>query len=166
MTFVGPMITAGLERRWFSLLGDVRYVIGSSGSTAFTGTNFPTGATAAASLSLLTLGVRPGLRLPLFFGAISVGVALDEGRYFFSPESLGPSQSHNFLDVGLWSAIDVKPVCDWAIQGAIGVDGTSYTGPDTSTGAATVTWVHVVYEPNVVCQRARDGAFKIEGTGQ
>ena len=74
----------------------------------------PSGATGASSLSIATLGVRPGARLPLFFGAISVGVALDAGLYFFSPTNLGPSRSNAYFDDGVWAAIDVKPVCDWA----------------------------------------------------
>ena len=162
MTMVGPMITGGLEGRWLTLLGDLRFLKGSTGDAGLTGTNLPAGATGASSLSIATLGVRPGVRVPLFFGSISVGVALDAGLYFFSPTNLGPSRSNAFLDDGVWAAIDVKPICDWGIQGGIGSGNADFYGPSVNTGTATSTWVHVVFEPNVVCERARDGAFKIE----
>jgi hypothetical protein len=164
MTMIGGTLTGGLEGRWLSLLGDVRFVRGTTGNVGLTGTDLPAGATGDSSLSILTVGIRPGVRLPLFFGALSAGVAVDSGLYLFSPSNLGTSRSNAFFDVGLWAAVDVKPVCDWGLQGGTEVAANSYGASSVGEGAATTFWLHVVYEPNVVCQRARDGAFKIEGT--
>jgi hypothetical protein len=165
MTLVGPMVSGGLQGRWAEFLGDVRVLTASTGKVPLAATStVPAGSTAASSLTIVALNLRPGARLPLFFGALSSGFTLGTGRYAFSPSNLGPGQSSGFFDIGAWAALDIKPVCDWALQGGIGYDATSFSGPATGGSGGAMTWVHLVYEPNVTCTRARAGAFQIEAT--
>ncbi len=118
LTLAGPMLTGGIAGRWLTLLGDFRFLRGSVGGNVAPMTDpLPSGTTSASSLSLVTLGIRPGVRIPLLYGAFSFGIAIDAGAYYFSPKDLGPSQSNSFVDIGVWSALEVKPFCDWGVQG-------------------------------------------------
>jgi hypothetical protein len=165
MTLAGPMVSGGLQGRWAELLGDVRVLTASTGNLQLgSKSSVPAGSTAASSLTVVAVNLRPGARLPLFFGALTSGLTLGTGRYAFSPSNLGPGQSAAFFDLGAWAALDVKPLCDWALQGGIGYDLTSFSGPDTGATGGVMSWVHLVYEPNVTCTRAHEGAFKIEAT--
>jgi PEGA domain len=168
MHFVGPMVTAGLEGRWFTLLADARVLFGRADQTIMSGGGvvlLTPPETEGSSLTFATVGVRPGLRLPLLFGALTTGFVVDVGMFLFSPDyPIAPSQTNAVVDTGVWAALDVKPVCDIALQAGLGYDVTGITGFNVEQGGATTTWVHLVFEPNATCRRARSGAFHIEGS--
>jgi hypothetical protein len=168
LTLVGPTITGGLAGRWLTLVADVRFLHGAVGDVASTSmpSTIPSGNTTDSSLSLVTMGVRPGVRMPILFAALSFGAAIDGGVYYFSPQNLGPSQSASYVDVGAWAALDVKPWCDWGLQAGIETTTSGFNGPEIDGTSPTIAWLHVFYEPNAVCQRKRSGAFHIDGNAR
>jgi hypothetical protein len=167
MNLVGPMVTGGLEGRWLTLLADVRLLHGRADQATAPGAISGSPEAQGSSLSFLTVGVRPGVRLPLLFGAISAGFVIDVGAFLFLPDTaIATAQSNVIVDTGVWTALDIKPVCDIAVQGGLGYDVTGISGPQVGQGGAVTTWVHLVYAPNATCRRAHSGAFHIEGRAQ
>jgi hypothetical protein len=164
MTLVGPSASLGLHGRWLTALLDARFQLGRvTGSSTSSGQSVPFDST----LSEWTLGVRPGVRLPLVIAALSAGVGLHLGQYFFSPDAAGAGQSGLFWSVSAWAAIDAQPFCEWGLQLGTATSADNYSvsssiGPGNSS--VTTLWLHATYTPNTMCQRARAGQFGIEGT--
>jgi hypothetical protein len=166
-TLVGPTATAGLQGRWLTALLDARFQVGRvTGSLASTGAGaLPAGALAPydSTLSQWSVGVRPGVRLPLFVAAISTGVGLHLGQYFYAPDT-GTSRSGSFFSASFWAALDAQPFCEWGLQVGAATSYDDYGGVSVGNGGVTSLWLHATYTPNTACTRARSGQLRIEGT--
>jgi hypothetical protein len=159
---VGGSVAAGFEGRWLTGLVDARFQAGHTG-TVDSGTNGPN---YSATLSQWSVGVRPGLRLPLFIASITAGVGGHVGEYFFSPSG-GASRSGLFLSASAWVAVDVQPVCEWGLQVAMATSDDGYEQLYYNVNADPVTtfWVHGTFTPNSLCKRKQGGHFEIVGNG-
>ena len=117
-----------------------------------------------ATLSQWTLGVRPGLRLPLYIAALSAGVGGHVGEYFFSPQA-GASRSGLLLSGSAWAAVDVQPLCEWGLQVAMAtsIEGYEDLPKPVDPVAVTTFWLHGTFTPNWVCRRKQAGHFEIIG---
>jgi hypothetical protein len=158
MTMAGPSIVAGMHSRWTTVLVDGRYEIGRyTGPTAG-------GFAVDSNLSQWTIGARPGVRLPLYIAALSGGLGVHLGQYFFTPDT-GSSRSGLLFSTSLWAAVDIQPFCEWGAQigGAESYDNYSV---DKGAGNSGVTslWLQATYTPNGMCVRKHAGQFHIEGT--
>jgi hypothetical protein len=173
-TLVGPTATAGLQGRWLTALLDARFQVGrqtgtlvSPGSPSTTGSTVPGGTLVAydSTLSQWSVGARPGVRLPLVVAALSTGVGLHIGQYFYSPDT-GTSRSGTFFSASYWIALDAQPSCEWGFQVAWAESADDYSGTSNGVSNSGVTslWASATYTPNVTCTRRRDGLFRIEGT--
>lgn len=159
LTLLGASVITGYEGRWFTGLLDARFEAGRAagihGSTFFD-----------SNLSQWTVGARPGLRVPLYIAALSGGLGVHIGQYFFSPDS-GSSVSGVLVSGSLWAAVDVQPFCEWALQvgGATSID--DYTANKVSPNDLISSfWAHVVFTPNSACMRKKMGQFRIEGNAK
>ena len=168
-TLVGPTATAGLQGRWLTALLEARFQL-----TRVTG-NAPTPAPSSgqltaydSTLSQWSIGVRPGLRLPLVVAALSTGFGLHFGQYFFSPDTAGSSKSGSYLSASYWAALDAQPFCEWGIQAGLSYSYDSYGVGSAGNGAGndgvTSLWLQAIYTPNTMCTMRRAGLFRIEGT--
>ena len=154
-TLVGPMAAAGLQGRWLSLLADARFQVGRIA---------PPGAL-ASTLSQWSIGVRPGVRVPLVIAALSAGIDLRMGQFFFTPDSAASSQNGLFTSVAFYSAIDVQPFCDWGLQFAWAPSLDTYSAQNSvNPSGVTSLWLNAIYAPNRLCSRQRAGQMKIEAT--
>ncbi|HEY1692744.1 MAG TPA: PEGA domain-containing protein [Polyangiaceae bacterium] len=170
VTLVGPYATAGLQGRWLTALVDARFQVArTTGNTTLDSQTVAYDST----LSQWSVGVRPGVRLPLAFAAISTGVGLHVGQYFFSPDSVGTSQSGLFYSVSYWGALDAQPTCEWGLQVGASVSYDSYSvvtqqtaeeGSGVGNGIVSTLWLGAIFTPNSLCERRRSGSFRIEGT--
>jgi len=172
-TLVGPAATAGLQGRWLTALLDARFQVGRQTGTLpapvleSNGSTVPTGTLVAynSTLSQWSVGARPGVRIPLVVAAVSTGVGLHVGQYFYSPDT-GTSRAGAFASVSYWIALDAQPFCEWGLQVAWAVSSDDYGGTSggVSNGGVTSLWAHATYTPNTVCTKRRAGLFRIEGT--
>jgi hypothetical protein len=170
-TLFGPTVTAGLQGRWLTALLDARFQIGRQTGTLIAQQG--NGATAAAgslvsydsTLSQWSVGVRPGVRLPLVVAALSTGVGIHIGQYCYSPDT-GTSRSGIIVSLSYWIALDAQPFCEWGIQIAWAASTDSYGGVSSAVGNSGVSslWGAATYTPNTMCSKRRAGLFKIEGT--
>jgi len=188
----GPSVSAGLVLRWFTLLADARWIWGSTNGTAPAvtyGGQRPILATMSSSASLRegNIGIRLGPRFPIYFAALSFGVGGSLGVLGISPSQSSNGGVTMFAPSGdLWGAIDARPLCDWGVQvgggasllgdvggghgggpSCSGVTACSNNGNDTQDPQAryaTSWFVHVVYEPNRLCERQRAGLYRLKGT--
>jgi hypothetical protein len=188
----GPSGSIGLQKRWFTLLGDVRWLTGSTtggGQGVVYGGPRPVLAQTneAASLQEADLGLRMGPRIPIYLAALSFGVGGNLGYLSISPAQAGlNSNTWALLGGNLWATVDVQPLCDWGLQigGALsavvnfaggsssssscGYGGTtacaSSSSADPQARFATTFFVQAAYEPNRLCERERAGLFRLEGT--
>jgi hypothetical protein len=158
VNFLGPTASVGLQGRWLTALLDARLlfarVTGTGEAAAFNST-----------LSKWSIGVRPGVRIPLVIAALSTGFGFHAGQYFFFPDAAGSGGSGAYLSGSFWAAIDIQPFCEWGAQlgGAASADA-YYTPQGSSTGTSeTSLWLQATYTPNSKCDRRRAGLFKIEG---
>lgn len=153
-TLVGPMVAAGLQGRWYTVLADARFqlarVNGGVGST----------------LSQWSVGIYPGLRLPLVFAAVSAGFDVRLGQWYVTPDSQATTQNGLYASLGLWTALDVQPSCEWGLQLAWSPSAESYStagfGPGNSGESSF--WLGGTYTPNGLCVRKHAGQMKIEAT--
>jgi hypothetical protein len=156
VTFVGPTAVVGLQGRWLTALLDARLqfarATGSGDAAAFNST-----------LSKWSVGVRPGVRVPLVIAAFSTGFGLHAGQFFFSPDSTGSPQSGAYLSASYWAAIDIQPWCEWGVQFAGATSADDYATKSAVNSAETTLWLQATYTPNTQCDRRRAGLFKIEG---
>jgi hypothetical protein len=165
-TLVGPAATAGLQGRWLTALLEARFQL-----TRVTGT-VPTTASSGgqmtaydSTLSQWSLGVRPGVRVPLVVAALSTGFGLHFGQYFFAPDSAGSARSGSYFSASFWGALDVQPICEWGLQAGLSSSYDNYgVGNGAGNGAVTSLWLQAIYTPNTVCTKRRAGLFRIEGT--
>jgi hypothetical protein len=157
---VGASVATGFEGRWVTGLIDARFQAGHTGTvdTTSNGPNYN------ATLSQWTVGVRPGLRLPLYIAALSAGVGGHVGEYYFSPQA-GASRSGLLLSGSAWAAVDVQPVCEWGLQVAMATssDGYEQLGAGPTPDAVTTFWLHATFTPNAICKRKQSGQFQIVG---
>jgi hypothetical protein len=171
----GPSVTAGLQGRWWLALLEGRFeyakVNGStSGASSSNGTgtkeNIPINF--GSTFTQWSAGIRVGGRVPLVIAALSAGVGLHLGQFFFSPDSQGTGQSGLAGGASTWVAIDLQPVCDWGLQlgGAVLTEGYATSGSTPGESGATSFWLHGTYTPNSLCQRGKAGLFKIESTSR
>jgi PEGA domain len=162
-TLVGPTASAGLQNRWLTALVDARFQL-----TRVTGTAEVAGSAVPydSTLSQWSVGVRPGVRLPLVVAAVSTGVGLHAGQYSFAPDTAGSSKSGSFLSASYWAALDAQPLCEWGLQFGASVSYDSYGGISggVSNNAVTSLWLQATYTPNTTCNRRRAGLLRIEGT--
>jgi hypothetical protein len=162
-TLVGPTATAGLQGRWLTALVDARFQL-----ARVTGSAEVAGATVAydSTLSHWSVGVRPGVRLPLVVAAVSTGVGVHVGQYLFAPDTAGSSKSGSFFSASYWAALDAQPFCEWGLQVGASTSYENYGGvrDGVGNGAVTSLWLQATYTPNAMCNRRRDGLLRIEGT--
>jgi hypothetical protein len=160
---VGPTATAGLQGRWLTALVDARFQL-----TRVTGSAEVAGEPVAydSTLSHWSVGVRPGVRLPLVVAALSTGLGLHVGQYFFAPDTAGSSKSGSFLSASYWAALDAQPFCEWGLQMGAAASYDTYGGISGGVGGGVVTslWFQATYTSNTACNRRRGGLLRIEGT--
>ena len=158
LVLYGLSVAAGLEGRWTTALIDASGVSGRiSGDVG--GTRSP------ATVSEWKLGVRPGLRLPLYVAALSAGFGFHLGQYFFAPDA-GSSRSGSLSSASLWAAADIQPFCEFALQIGAATSTDAYNDlPQGGAGPSAVAtlWLHAAFAPNTVCNRKQSGQFKIQG---
>ena len=167
-TLVGPTATAGLQGRWLTALLEARFQL-----TRVTG-NAPTTPSSGqltaydSTLSQWSIGVRPGVRVPLVVAALSTGFGLHLGQFFFSPDTAGSSKSGSYFSAAYWGALDAQPFCEWGIQAGLSYSYDSYGVGSAGNGAGndgvTSLWLQAIYTPNTMCTMRRAGLFRIEGT--
>jgi hypothetical protein len=167
-TLVGPTATAGLQGRWLTALLEARFQL-----TRVTG-NAPTTPSSGqltaydSTLSQWSIGVRPGVRVPLVVAALSTGFGLHLGQFFFSPDAAGSSKSGSYFSASYWGALDAQPFCEWGIQAGLSYSYDSYGVGSAGNGAGndgvTSLWLQAIYTPNTMCTMRRAGLFRIEGT--
>ncbi|HEY8091397.1 MAG TPA: PEGA domain-containing protein [Polyangiaceae bacterium] len=167
VTLVGPHVTAGLQGRWLTVLLDARFQLTRATGSGYDTNNVPI--SYDSTLSQWTVGVRPGVRLPLVIAAISTGVGLHLGQYFFSPDSVGVSQSGLLYSVSYWAALDAQPSCEWGVQFGAATSYDNYSVVSFATGgvgngAVTSLWLQAIFTPNSLCEQRRSGTLQIQGT--
>ena len=119
-----------------------------------------------STLSQWMVGVRPGLRLPLYIAALSGGLGLHIGQYFFSPDS-GSSVSGVLVSGSAWAAVDLQPFCEWGFQ--VGAESSEYdytANKVSQNDFITSFWGHVTFTPNTACSHKQGGLFHIEGNSK
>jgi hypothetical protein len=156
LTLVGASVATGYEGRWATALVEGRFEGGHvsdiGGSPAYNST-----------LEQWTVGVRPGLRLPLYIAALSGGLGLNIGQYFFSPDS-GSSVSGVLVSGTAWAAVDLQPFCEWGFQVGAESGEYDYTAQKVSQNDfITSFWGHVTFTPNSACMHKQSGLLRIEG---
>lgn len=159
LTLVGASVATGYEGRWATGLVEGRFEGGRAtdigGTSAYNST-----------LTQWTLGVRPGLRLPLYIAALSGGLGLHIGQYFFSPDS-GSSVSGVLVSGSAWAAVDLQPFCEWGFQ--VGAESSEYdytANKVSQNDFITSFWGHVTFTPNSACTQKQRGLFHIEGNAK
>jgi hypothetical protein len=166
MTMFGPSLVAGMHTRWTTVLVDARYEFGRFTGPTATATlnNQNVSVGVDSNLSQWSVGVRPGVRLPLYIAALSAGLGVHLGQYFFTPDT-GSSRSGLLFSTSLWAAVDIQPFCEWGAQigGAESYDNYSVGGGAGNSGVTSL-WLQATYTPNGMCVRKHTGQFHIEGT--
>jgi hypothetical protein len=163
----GPLISGGGQWRWFTLLGDVRYLTGStrgtSSAVSYAGAQPVIGTSSnQASFSAWDVGVRFGPRVPLYFAAISGGIGGSLGAFNASPNDGSQGGGGVFGRGSLWAALDAQPLCDWGLQG-----GYMYSPAGVQNSAnvqmkyETAFFFNLAFQPNLMCSRKRDGLFQL-----
>jgi len=159
LTLIGASLATGYEGRWATGLVEARFEGGHL-------TNLQNSSAFDSTLSQWTVGVRPGLRLPLYIAAISGGLGLHVGQYFFAPDG-GSSSSGVLVSGSVWAAVDVQPFCEWGFQ--IGAESSEYdytANPVSQNDFITSFWGHVTFTPNTACSHKQGGLFHIEGNSK
>lgn len=164
MTMFGPSIVAGLQTRWTTVLVDGRFEYGRNTGVVFDSSVPPQQVSVNSRLTQWLVGARPGVRLPLYIAALSGGLGVHLGQYFFTPDS-GSAKSGLLFSTSLWAAVDIQPFCDWGAQigGAESYDNYSVGNGAGNTGVTSL-WLQATYTPNGMCDRKHAGRFHIEGT--
>jgi hypothetical protein len=162
VTFFGPTATAGLQGRWLTALLDARLQIAHVSPSTAPGPGALAGY--GSMLSQWSVGARPGLRLPLVVAALSTGVGLHLGQFYFTPDLQGTPRSGLFASLSYWAAADAQPFCDWGLQVGWSTSADTYAVSSVGNGSVTSFWLHATYTPNTMCNRKRDGLLKIETT--
>jgi hypothetical protein len=149
------MVAAGLQGRWLSALLDARFQLARVSPTGL-----------ASTLSQWSVGIHPGVRLPLFIAAVSTGIDLRLGQWYVTPDSQATTQNGLFASLGYWAALDVQPFCEWGLQLAWAPSVDSYTtgGSGPSNSGVSSFWLQGTYTPNHLCMRKNAGQMKIEAT--
>jgi hypothetical protein len=156
LTLVGASVATGYEGRWTTALVEARFEGGRA-------TGIDNNPIFNSTLSQWLIGVRPGLRLPLYIAAVSGGLGLHIGQYFFSPDS-GSSVSGVLVSGSAWAAVDVQPFCEWGFQVGAESSEYDYTANTVSQNAfITSFWGHVTFTPNSACTHRKSGLLHIEG---
>jgi hypothetical protein len=182
LAMAGPSVSGGVQRRWFSLLADARYLAASSQGTREGVTNDGLTATLGptsqeASFSLWELGVRAGPRVPIHSAALGGGIGFGAGALHAAPAANGNAQNRAYLHPFVWIGLDAKPLCEFAAGFAFeyGYAGATEASADDGRGQNTKYDVsprqettlnfHVAYEPNVMCTRRRAGEYRLNVEG-
>ncbi len=159
LTLAGASVATGYEGRWATGLVEARFegghTSGIDSSSVFNST-----------LSQWTVGVRPGLRLPLYIAALSGGLGLHIGQYFFSPDG-GSSTSGVLVSGSAWAAVDLQPFCEWGFQ--VGAESSEYdytANKVSQNDFITSFWGHVTFTPNSACTHKQGGLLRIEGNAK
>jgi hypothetical protein len=156
LTLVGASVATGYEGRWATGLVEARFEGGRA-------TGIDDTSVFNSTLSQWTVGVRPGLRLPLYIAALSGGLGLNLGQYFFSPDS-GSSVSGVLVSGTAWAAVDLQPFCEWGFQVGAESGEYDYTAQKVSQNDfITSFWGHVTFTPNSACMHKQSGLLRIEG---
>lgn len=159
LTLVGASVATGYEGRWATGLVEARFEGGR-------GSGINNDSTFNSTLSQWMVGVRPGLRLPLYIAALSGGLGLHIGQYFFSPDS-GSSVSGVLVSGSAWAAVDLQPFCEWGFQ--VGAESSEYdytANRVSQNDFITSFWGHVTFTPNSACSHKQGGLFHIEGNSK
>lgn len=164
MTMIGPSVVAGLQTRWTTVMADARFEYARNTGVVYNDGNTSQPINVNSRLTQWLVGARPGVRLPLYIAALSGGLGVHLGQYFFTPDS-GSSKSGLLFSTSLWGAVDIQPFCEWGAQ--IGASE-SYDDYAVGNGAGntgiTSLWLQVTYTPNHMCVRKHAGHFHLEGT--
>jgi hypothetical protein len=159
LTLLGASVASGYEGRWFTGLVEGRFAGGHL-------TNLDNTSAFNSTLSQWTIGVRPGLRLPLYIAALSGGLGLHVGQYFFAPDG-GSSTSGVLVSGSAWGAVDLQPFCEWGFQ--IGAESAEYdytANKVSQNDFITSFWGHVTFTPNRACKNKQSGGLQIQGNAK
>jgi hypothetical protein len=172
-TMIGPTATLGLQGRWLTGLLDARFQVGRPTGTLTMPASIAGGATLNpgttvsynSTLSQWSVGARPGVRLPLYFAALSTGIGLYLGQYLYLPDS-GSWRLGAYSSLSYWIALDAQPSCAFGFQVTWAASADDYGGTTSGVGnsGAISLWASATYTPNTMCTKRRGGLFKIEGT--
>jgi hypothetical protein len=156
LTLVGASVATGYEGRWATGLVEARFEGGRARGINAT-------STLDSTLSQWMVGVRPGLRLPLYIAALSGGLGLHVGQYFFAPDA-GSSVSGVLVSGSVWAAVDLQPFCEWGFQ--VGAESSEYdytANKVSQNDFITSFWGHVTFTPNSACSHKQSGLLHIVG---
>ncbi len=149
---IGPALDASWTWRWMVVRGSASLSWGdASGSAA--GVEAPVTKNAfgswstAAHLTQYRFGARVGPRLPLGVVALSAGAGVALGVENVSASEWQSNVTHVGALGGAWAALDVKPLCDWALTATLDDDFVSSTAWHDVGAAVTVG-----YQPNARCR--------------
>jgi hypothetical protein len=195
--FNGPAISGGLVRRWFVVLADLSYMVpgsldvNSCGETisnqgslfgrpvgngviscgSFAGSSGTSIQYQPSSLqeSLLALGARIGLRIPLRSVAFQVGSGLHlldwnvtsvtytaqfppgtVGTMSASSRPTGGSNVH--ASVPAWLAFEFKPWCDWVGNLSVGAELPTADDGNGTFQPSFVSSIQFGYQPSSTCR--------------
>lgn len=169
LTAGGIQLGGGVEGRWFTFSGELRFLAGSASGTRTGGVTGP--ATSApvgpvplnASFNMKEIGFRLGPRFPFYYAALGFGVGATVGQFSASPEDGSPDQS-GVMGRGFgWAAIEGRYFCDWKLEGGfnygvLGIDTAASGEPLADFGV----FFHVGYSPNTICARKRNGEYTLK----
>lgn len=156
VTFAGLVAAIGLQGRWLTGLVDTRLLFASVSGN---GPEMKYDST----LYQWSIGVRPGVRLPLVIAALSTGIGLRTGQLIFSSanQGSGSAQTGGYYSEAFWGAIDAQPFCDWGVQLGGELSADQYAGRSVNNGGVTSLWLQATFTPNTLCDRRHAGLFKI-----
>lgn len=168
LTLVGLQLGGGVEGRWFTFSGELRYLAGSTsgsrpGVLAGTGQSGPIGPISLeSSFNMKEIGFRMGPRFPFYYAALGFGVGATVGQFSASPT--GSEDQSGVMGRGFgWAAIEGRYFCDWKLEGGVnygvmGIDSDAANEPMADFGV----FFHVGYSPNTVCARKRNGEYALK----
>jgi hypothetical protein len=165
VALTGLGVHGGLQLRWLTALVDLQASFGGTKGTLDTvkGDGVVTRVDPVnngVSLTMLTAGARLGARIPFEYAALSFGPGASLGVVHASPE-VGEGSTGLIVRKSLWAAVDVQPFCDYGLQAGYAHGFTELSNADVRSDNAL--FLNVAWQPNAVCQRRRDGAYKLEG---
>jgi hypothetical protein len=166
LAMAGPSVSGGLQKRWFTLLLDARYLKGET-TGARTGLDYGPAQpvvgslSEAASFSLWDVGFRLGPRIPLEYVSLAGGPGLSAGSFSSTPAAT-TSSSTAYIRPYLWAGLEAQPLCDFGLGGGVqyGAVGLADKGNSETKGEVGL-FIHVAYEPNTMCDRERDGLYRL-----
>jgi hypothetical protein len=151
----GGAIEGGLIGRWGGLSVQAAWASGSVHRLTFD-TNYALPQTADVHAFSLTL--RPAFRVPINLVALSIGGAAGILEVDVQEVRTGKLQGQ----FGVWSSLDVQPLCDWGARVMTEILGG--TGMNSDGPSQTLTF-GLFWQPNAQCRRERSTEFGLRAGG-